>query len=73
MAAFVVSVHQGIQEIDVKFVMHVKVIHAWTVVHVNLLTAMVAINVYALVALVVHDVKIVRILHVFIHSQAAAF
>ncbi len=38
----------------------------------NPLMAMVAINVYALLVLVVNDVKIVRILHVFIHSQIAA-
>jgi hypothetical protein len=57
MAAFDVYVHQDIQEVDVKFVMHVKVIHAWTVVHVNLLTAIMATSVYALVALVDPVVK----------------
>jgi len=68
MAVFVVYVHQDIQEVDVKLVMHVKVIHAWMEERASLLTEMLAINVCVLVALVVHDVKIVRTLHVFIHS-----
>ncbi len=72
MVAFVVCVHQDIQEVDVKFVMHVKVIHAWMEERANPLMVMVAINVYALLVLVVHDVKLVRILHVFIYSQIAA-
>jgi hypothetical protein len=39
------------------------------VVHVNLLTAMAVTNVYALLVLAARDVKIVRMLHVFIHLE----
>jgi hypothetical protein len=63
MVVFVVYVHQDIQEFDVKFGMHAKVILAWTVVHASLLTAMVVINVYVPLVLVVHNVKLVGIMH----------
>jgi hypothetical protein len=65
MVGFVVYVHQGLQELDVKFEMHVKVTLAWTEEHVNLSMGMVDINVYVRLDIVAHDVKIVCILHVF--------
>jgi hypothetical protein len=46
MVVFVVHVRQDIQEVDVKFVMHVKVILASMGEHVNLSMEMVDINVY---------------------------
>jgi len=57
MVVFVVYVHQGLQELDVKFEMHVKVILVWTAAHVNLLMEMVDINVYVHLDIVVQDVK----------------
>jgi hypothetical protein len=60
MVAIVVHVHQDIQEVDVKFEMHVKVILAWTGEHVNRSIAMVDINVYVHQALLANDVKQVR-------------
>jgi hypothetical protein len=56
-----VNVHQGLQELDVKFEMDVKVILAWTEEHVNLSMGMVDINVYVHLDIVVHDVKQVRL------------
>jgi len=68
MVAFDVYVHKDIQELDVRFVMHVKIIHAWMEEHANPSMEIVATSVYALVALVVNDVKSVCMLHDFIHS-----
>ncbi len=64
MVVFVVYVHQDIQELAVKFAMHVKVIHAWMEEHANLSMEILVIFASVLVVLVVHDAKIVRILHV---------
>ncbi len=69
MVVSVVYVHQDILEFDVKFVMPVKVILAWTVVHANLLTAMVVINVcvpMALVGFVVKQVCLFTLKEVFL-------
>jgi len=63
MAGFVVYVHQGIQEVDVKFVMHVKVIHAWMEEPANPSMEIVVINVYVPLVLQVHNAKHVRKLH----------
>ncbi len=41
-----VYVHQDIQELDVKFAMHVKVILVWMEEHVNLQMEILDINVY---------------------------
>ncbi len=60
MVVFFVYVHQGLQELDVKFEMHAKVTLAWTEEHVNLLMEMVDTNVYVRLGIVVHDVKSVR-------------
>jgi hypothetical protein len=68
MVAFDAYVHKDIQELDVKFVMHVKVTHVWMEEHANPPMEMLAINVSVLVALVVNDVKSVCMLHDFIHS-----
>jgi hypothetical protein len=69
MVAIVVYVHQVIQEVAVKFAMHVKVTPARMGEPVNLSIAMLDINVYVHQALVANDVKIVCILlHVFMRS-----
>ncbi len=72
MVDFVVYVHQDIPAVDVKFEMHVKVIHAWMVVHANLSIAILAIIVYALVALAVHGVKLVRLSNIFMRLELDA-
>jgi hypothetical protein len=61
MAYFVVYVRQDTQEVDVKFVMHVKTILAWTEEHASLLMKTVVINAYVLLALVEPIVKSVRL------------
>jgi hypothetical protein len=55
-----VYVHQDIQEVDVKFVMHVKVILAWMEEHVDLSMEMVDINAHVHLVSQVHVVKQVR-------------
>jgi hypothetical protein len=61
MVVIVVCVHQDIPEVDVKFVMHVKVILAWMGEHVNLSMEMVDINVYVHQVIVDLDAKQVRV------------
>jgi hypothetical protein len=68
-----VYVHQVIQEVDVKFEMHVKVILAWMVEPANLRMEMLDINVYVPLVIVVHDVKIVCIVHVFMHLYTVKY
>ncbi len=73
MVASVVYVHQDIQEVDVKFVMHVKVIPVWTEEHANPLMEMVVINVYVPLDLVDYVVKLVCIQHVSKYLETDMF
>ncbi len=59
MVVFVVYVHQDTQELDVKFVMHVKVILASMVGHVNLSMEMLVSVVYVHLDTQELDVKFV--------------